>query len=398
MRRAILGRCLRVADRLFPERQIILRSRGDVRYVALSRGIQMMLSAAMLMALTLVSVAAVNTALRDRAREQRVADILAAYDQLAADFQRTQERFALASRELEDKYRRLHDLASQHGALQQNLTVTEDRLSRVARERDQALQTREKLQSRVTTLEKQLSGLRGTQDELIERIHDRARTNLSTLERTIRMTGVDADRLVAQALEDLDIGGEGGPLVAAPETDRPPGAPSGMIDADPKLAGLEAQLARWTGLQAVVQRMPLARPVDGGTVSSGFGKRQDPITRQRAVHYGVDITGPAKSPILATGPGTVVFAGRKGPYGRMVEIDHGYGFRTRYAHLRQILVKRGDEVGVRHVIGTMGSTGRSTGVHLHYEVLYNDDPQDPVSFLEAGTHVLRLEEVDAARR
>ena len=393
MRRAILGRCLRVVDRLFPERQIILRSRGDVRYVALSRGVQMMLSAAMLTAATLAGVAAVDTALRDRAREQRVADILLAYDQLAADFQRTQERFALTSRELEDKYRRLHDLASQHGVLQQNLTVTEDRLSRVARERDQALQTREKLKSRVAALEKQLSGLRGTQDELIERIHDRARTNLSAVERAIRMTGIDADRLLAQAMEDLDIAGEGGPLVAATDGERSSG--TGETD---KLAGLEVQLARWTGLQAVLQRMPLAKPVDGGSVSSGFGKRRDPITRQRAVHYGVDITGPAKSPILAAGPGTVVFAGRKGPYGRMVEIDHGYGFRTRYAHLRQIQVKRGDDVGVRQVIGTMGSTGRSTGVHLHYEVLYNDDPQDPVSFLEAGTHVLRLEEVDAARR
>ena len=394
MRRAIFRRCQRAADRLFPERQIILRSRGEVRYVALSRAAQVMASAAMLTALVLGGAGVIDTVLHHRAREQRVADILQAYDQLAADFQRTQERFTLASRELEDKYRRLHDLASQHGTLQQNLSVTEDRLNRVARERDQALQTREKLQSRISTLEQQLAGLRGTQDELIERINDRARSNLSMLERAIRMTGVDSDRLLARALEDLEIDGEGGPLVAVPDAEASPAAG----DPDSKLAGLEAQLARWTGLQAVVQRMPLARPVDGGSVSSGFGKRRDPITRQMARHNGVDITGAWKSPIRATGPGTVVFAGRKGPYGRMVEIDHGYGFKTRYGHLRQLQVKRGDEVGTGHIIGIMGSTGRSTGVHLHYEVLYNDEPQNPVSFLEAGTHVPRLEEVDAANR
>ncbi|MHA1114452.1 MAG: M23 family metallopeptidase, partial [Alphaproteobacteria bacterium] len=106
-----------------------------------------------------------------------------------------------------------------------------------------------------------------------------------------------------------------------------------------------------------------------------------------AMHYGTDLAGVLRSPILSTAPGIVVFAGRKGRFGRMVEIDHGGGIRTRYGHLRRIKVKRGQKIEARDVVGEMGNSGRSTGVHLHYEILVNGVPRNPLKFMEAGKDV-----------
>ena len=93
--------------------------------------------------------------------------------------------------------------------------------------------------------------------------------------------------------------------------------------------------------------------------------------------------------LLSTAPGKVVVAGWKGRYGRLVEVDHGYGIRTRYAHLQKIEVKRGEYVYHRNTIGLLGSSGRSTGAHVHYEVLVNRRPRDPLKFLEAGMHLFK---------
>ena len=90
---------------------------------------------------------------------------------------------------------------------------------------------------------------------------------------------------------------------------------------------------------------------------------------------------------MASGPGTVSFAGARSGYGRVVEVDHGYGFKSRYGHLRSITVSKGDTVDVGDLVGKMGTTGRSTGYHLHFEVFFNGKAYDPVKFLKAGRHV-----------
>ena len=104
---------------------------------------------------------------------------------------------------------------------------------------------------------------------------------------------------------------------------------------------------------------------------------------------GVDLGGVPRSRVYSTSPGVVTFVGNKGPYGRMVEIDHGLGLRTRYGHLRKILVKLKEKVAFRHKIGQMGSSGRSTGSHVHYEVLFDGKPIDPMKFLKAGMYVFK---------
>ncbi|HTT85567.1 MAG TPA: peptidoglycan DD-metalloendopeptidase family protein [Rhizomicrobium sp.] len=143
-------------------------------------------------------------------------------------------------------------------------------------------------------------------------------------------------------------------------------------------------------LVTALHHVPLTTPVHGGQfeLTSGFGPRVDPFTGRIAFHPGVDFAGPWGSLVGATAPGIVVWAGFRGGYGNMVEIDHGYGFHTRYAHLASVLVRAGARVEKGTPIGRLGSTGRSTGPHVHYEIWLADTVRDPARFIAAGRNIL----------
>jgi murein DD-endopeptidase MepM/ murein hydrolase activator NlpD len=137
------------------------------------------------------------------------------------------------------------------------------------------------------------------------------------------------------------------------------------------------------------------KPAPAGQVrlpylSSRFGVRVDPLTGDERMHGGIDIPGALGSPILAADGGTVTFAGRDGGYGLMIEVDHGKGLRTRYGHLSRILVAVGSQVHRQETIGLMGSTGRSTGSHLHFEVIRNGRKENPVGFFGASAPPARF--------
>ena len=138
-----------------------------------------------------------------------------------------------------------------------------------------------------------------------------------------------------------------------------------------------------------MKRLPISTPLNYYTISSHFGKRRDPINKRWAMHMGLDFGGIKNSRVYATAPGKVIFAGRNGKYGKLIEIDHGLGFKTKYGHLNKILVKRGQKVTNRAKIGLMGSTGRSTGPHLHYEILVKGKHQNPWHFIKAGRYVYK---------
>ncbi|MBP5855928.1 M23 family metallopeptidase [Marivibrio halodurans] len=153
---------------------------------------------------------------------------------------------------------------------------------------------------------------------------------------------------------------------------------------------LETRINRWRALQQVVRCVPLISPIDNYHVTSPFGKRKDPFNNRWAIHEGVDLGGWPGISIMAAAPGTVVRAGRDGGYGNKVVIDHGCGIRTVYAHMKSIAVKKGQRVEHRETIGKLGSTGRSTGPHVHYEVQVDGEPLDPEQFIEAGKHVFKI--------
>jgi len=126
---------------------------------------------------------------------------------------------------------------------------------------------------------------------------------------------------------------------------------------------------------------PHAWPTEGGWLSSHFGVRTDPFTAKKAIHRGVDIANRLGAPVLSGSRGIVIYAGKRKDYGYLVEIDHGYGFRTRYAHMSALNVAVGDIVEANKMVGRVGSSGRSTGPHLHYEVRRNGKTLDPETFL-----------------
>ena len=116
------------------------------------------------------------------------------------------------------------------------------------------------------------------------------------------------------------------------------------------------------------------------TMSSGYGYRRDPVYGAQRFHEGLDFAAPTGTEVYATADGIVEIADRKGGYGNMIDITHGYNYLTRYAHLSKIIVSEGDEVKRGQLIGYVGSTGKSTGPHLHYEVRFKDEPQNPVNY------------------
>ena len=195
------------------------------------------------------------------------------------------------------------------------------------------------------------------------------------IEQLIASTGIDVEDLLSRL--DTVPRGQGGPYVALGNPD-----PNAALTPD-------ALAQRADELQSVVKTLPLASPLPEYRIESTFGGRADPFTRRQAFHAGLDLVAPYRSPIYSTAPGRVIFTGPKGPYGKVVEIDHGHGIVTRFGHLHKALVARGQMVTVHQVVGELGSTGRSTGPHLHYEVLVNGVPQDPEKFLQAGKNVVQ---------
>jgi murein DD-endopeptidase MepM/ murein hydrolase activator NlpD len=177
----------------------------------------------------------------------------------------------------------------------------------------------------------------------------------------------------------------GGPFVPV----RPP--KPGASAFDRQLYRINLSRARINHYNRLLADVPVRKPVTGAIdMSSPFGVRTDPFNGRAAMHTGIDLRGERGEPVHATAAGKVSIAGRDGGYGNLVEINHGNGLSTRYGHLSEIDVKVGQKVHIGQVIGKIGSTGRSTGPHLHYETRINGDPVNPQKFLRAG---LRLGKV-----
>ena len=211
-------------------------------------------------------------------------------------------------------------------------------------------------------------------------------SSTEALEQLFDHTGVDVERLVARVAEP-DFG-QGGPLQIA---DLTPMASAPIPTPDD---GISGRIHRLAALQRLARRLPLVSPLDHFHVTSTFGQRRDPFTKDLAFHAGLDLGAARGTQVLATAPGRVVHAAPNGPYGKMIEIDHGMGIVTRYGHLKAIGVDVGDEIDFRQPIGVIGSTGRSTGLHLHYEVRIDDVAFDPSRFLDAGRLLVGVFDVE----
>ncbi|MBT4019259.1 MAG: peptidoglycan DD-metalloendopeptidase family protein [Alphaproteobacteria bacterium] len=425
-------------ERCFPERQFYYRSRGNVRYISVKGLTQSLVLTSATGFVGWVIFASVFLVFKNdiiASKNEQISDIQANYDDLASRLINAEDRFSALTSEIEAKHKQLVMIVTQNAELEKRLGLLNRELKKVSSARDDALSTKAKLARQVARLdadirstsqnnnslekamqgalgkigaltkernnalqtsdalglhvdrlEVRLSDIKSSQQNLITRLHERTALNVAEMEEMILITGIDLAGLVKKA--NPRAVAQGGPLVKlkADEEFSFVGMNTGFENS---VTALEAHLGRWEGLQNIVQSIPLAAPADSYYLSSGYGRRKDPFTKRWASHHGLDFAGHFKTRIRATAAGKVTFAGNNGPYGKMIEIDHGLGIKTRYGHLHRILVKKGQSVDFRDKIGLMGSTGRSTGHHVHYEVIYNGKTLDPAKFLKAGRYVFK---------
>lgn len=366
-------------DRLrarFPEREFFMRSQGQVRFITITTRMQM--TAAGLAAVALLGwggsmgVMAISQwqASSERAqlvsREAEVADAetrLAAYrddlEATTADLEKRQDFLdgiltalpedLLAEGENEDA-----------GTVSDSAGESEELISLIEGAVPEALG---------------LAHLEARQIAFVERLTRYADRRAQRTEQAIRSLGLDP-RMVMVADDDA----LGGPLeMLSSEAD-------GTLD--PRFERLALSLSRMSALERGLSEIPQVMPADMRNISSGFGYRRDPFNGRAAMHRGLDFKGPRGAPILAAADGRVSFVGNKSGYGRVVEITHGNGMMTRYAHMSAWDARVGQEVAAGDQIGRIGNSGRSTGPHLHFEVHINGTAVNPRPFLETAPHVL----------
>ncbi len=225
-----------------------------------------------------------------------------------------------------------------------------------------------------------LKGIERDQMARVRQLTSSAQVTSEAIRTIVEHTGfVLPDMKTADALTTSAIPADGtaigGPYVEPQKQD----------EFERSLATLDSAIVELEETREAVRKLPLESPAPASDVTSSFGNRMDPFLGRLALHAGIDFHAATGTRIRSTAAGTVTTAGHSGGYGNMIEIDHGNGVSTRYAHLAVILVNVGDRVDADQVIAQSGSTGRSTGPHLHYEVRLNGLAVDPMRFLRAGT-------------
>jgi murein DD-endopeptidase MepM/ murein hydrolase activator NlpD len=266
----------------------------------------------------------------------------------------------------------------------QRIAMMQQVIASVVDERNDLQTIKSELNQQLADLQRRLDAVQTSQQTVAQQLAERTLSGVEEVEKIVTMTGLDVERLLAVAAEDLNSN-KGGPFIN----------PAVITDAEAtelvmaSVADLDSAVARLEGLQRVMRSLPITAPLDNYYATSGFGRRTDPFTGTVAMHEGLDLVAKVGDPVLATAPGTVIYADWQGDYGRLVEIDHGLGITTRYAHLKEISVEVGQVVDYRDQIGLLGNSGRSTGPHVHYEVRFNDRPFNPMNFLKAGRYVFK---------
>lgn len=274
------------------------------------------------------------------------------------------------------------DREGDKGSLDDTLGTVAQALSEAVGARDRAIQDREAMSQQIADLELKVRVNGQHQDEMIDQLEQAVAMSFGPLEKIVGHTDLDVDSLISTVRSNYT--GEGGPLGKVSVSTR------SFDDAGTgtRFDKLMLDIDRMNLMRIAVEKLPVAMPLkDAFRFTSSFGYRNDPKGAGRRMHAGVDLAGPRGTPIYATADGVVVAAEPERGYGNVVKIRHDFGLETVYGHLSRIGVKLGQQVSRGVQIGDMGSTGRSTGSHLHYEVRVNDQPVNPMTYLEAAKDV-----------
>lgn len=423
----------KLARRLFPDRQLHLRTAGRVSFFRLSHGLQLTILALFLLTGAWMTFASVSYMLHDKvltAKDAQIASAHLAYRSLLGEVAGYQNKFSSITRDLEENHAMMLGLVEKNAALQQNLKSVANQLNSTEQEKNLVIGARKELKKQLAEIDNKMSSissrnytlkdsldsteldlhtalaernkalfestrmrrhirnlevrlvdLQKAEEESVKLLIDRTTDYIGTMEKVIKLTGLKVKRLLS-----ADNGlprGQGGPFIEV----KPDDLPANRLKAN--LSNLDSYLRQLAGLQEIMAKLPLTVPLNSFYITSGFGKRRDPINKRWAAHYGVDLGNVFKSSVYATAPGVVTYSGWKGKYGKLVEVSHGSGLKTRYGHLYKILVRKGEKISFRQKIGLLGSTGRSTGAHLHYEVLFKNRYKNPMKFIKAGRYVFQ---------
>lgn len=374
------ARVRRTVDAWFPERRLYVRSGGEMRGLVLTTRKQLTFAGAGLAVAAWTAVATgamVVNAMAMTASDREAQQTKARYERLIAD---RQARLDSAVAQLTRSKGSVEELAqtveSRHAALAVLMTELKD-----APGAGEAIQVADADATPAATAAERIQRIRLSQDAVVAQAETFAKSRTERLKMAFRMAGV------APGVGASPASGLGGPLLDSKD----PQALAAVLDVDPDFARRVQRLARSLTeirtLDAAADTLPLARPVESARLTSSYGVRFDPFTTNPAFHSGQDFAAGYMTPVESTAPGVVSYAGVRSGYGNTVEVDHGRGFKTRYAHLARISVRPGQRVTLGQTLGGMGSTGRSTGVHLHYEVWVNGRAQNPARFLKAGDYV-----------
>lgn len=370
--------------------------------------------------------------------EERIAQLQSAYDELNGQLVITEERFLATTRQLEEKHKQLSALVSQRQTASSALDTMRRRYAATLRgsketgERSNTVLMRvgdasdgpdvvhttarpqqaaepegfiiegtgsggaidvaglagggPSQNGAVSRIDMRLAQLDSAQQGLINNVEEITDRKVRELKSIISMTKViDPDKLIKRTGQ-AGADAQGGPFISLADGDALAGGNDESAFTK-QLFRVSQNLRKMADLEDSITKMPLAEPLLSYRMTSSFGSRRDPFNRRMAFHSGEDMATAYGSSVYAPGAGTVVYAGWKGGYGRVIEIDHGGGFKTRYGHLSRIGVKTGEKIAFREIIGKVGSSGRSSGPHLHYEVWFDGIVRNPSRFIEAGHYV-----------
>ena len=343
-----------------------MRAQGQVRFITLTSRFQVIVASVIAAALLgwAISMAAMAI-LQYRAqanaaslleREAKVADSTARVEAYGDDIGKVAE-----------------DLKRRQDFLDQTSAAIPDDVKRDATHSDSSSETSKTVDkvSEAIPEAKGLAEVEARQIAYVEKLTRFADQRAASASKAIRRLGLNPATMLSSAR-----GAQGGPFEK-------------FNINDPRFERLGLSLARMDALERGLESIPQFMPADRASISSGFGYRRDPFNGGGAMHAGLDFRGPHGAPIFAAADGVVSYVGYKGGYGKTVEISHGNGLMTRYAHMSRYSAQLGQQVAAGRLIGAIGSTGRSTGPHLHFEVRINNRAVNPRPFLERAPHVLK---------
>ncbi|MBJ7438669.1 MAG: M23 family metallopeptidase [Sphingopyxis sp.] len=375
---------------LFQDHEIFIRTHGHVRFLRISAVWQKrvaLIAGVVLIVWAGATLAVLVNQLLSSGERAAVAQQQAAAAASEARIAKYRDNVAETAADLEERQALLEGVAETHFGIDTEAMAAQPApaAANVPAAKSEPLKT-SAIDPNLPPEAQTLARLETRQERFASRLLAAVNLRAANAEEAVAKLGLNPAAIVRGA-----AAGRGGPFI-------PYKGRMGKAKAlGPSFAALEGALFRMEVLERTLVAVPSGNPADVLMMSSGFGYRSDPFTGGAAMHSGLDFRGPIGTPILAAAPGRVSFVGQKSGYGNVVEVDHGQGILTRYAHLSGFTSKVGTQVAAGQQIAKMGSTGRSTGSHLHFEVRLNGVAVNPRRFLEAKADVLEVKD-DASQR